>query len=108
VRYRVVRLKAADAVADSAAPPADSVYAVLPVEIRMYSDTLYDAWVSGYEARLDSLRLRLPQHTVVKTPIRGPVRRGRIGLGVSAGVGWDGRSFTPYVGVGVNWTLFSL
>lgn len=72
----------------------DTVEVSLPIVQKVYRDTNYTAWVSGYEARLDSLSVR--HRTIIET--RTVRERGRwgVGLGVGLGVGSGG----PGVGIG--------
>ena len=75
----------------------DTVSVEIPVTQRVYSDSLYDAWVSGFEARLDSIRIKRETVTVTK---RVPKRWG---VGVQAGVGTGG----AYVGVGITYNILN-
>lgn len=72
----------------------DTVEVSLPIMQKVYRDTNYTAWVSGYEPRLDSISVR--HRTIIET--RTVRERGRwgVGLGVGLGVGSGG----PGVGVG--------
>lgn len=72
----------------------DTVEVCLPIVQKVYRDTNYTAWVSGYEAKLDSISVR--HRTIIE---RRTVReRGRwgVGLGVGLGVGSGG----PGAGIG--------
>lgn len=80
----------------------DTLYIELPRTQKEYADTDYRAWVSGYEPRLDSLKV-FPVSTVVT--VHAPQKRW--GLGVQAGVGLSVKGLTPYVGVGVSYNLLS-
>lgn len=62
----------------------DTTYIQLPIEQKTYSDTLYTAWVSGYNPQLDSIRLRIPT-TYVTTTVKEPAPRWS--FGVTAGPG---------------------
>jgi hypothetical protein len=75
----------------------DTVSVEMPITQKVYSDSLYDAWVSGYEARLDSIRIKRETVTVTK---RVPKRWG---VGVQAGVGTGG----AYVGVGITYNILN-
>ena len=75
----------------------DTVSVEIPITQKVYSDSLYDAWVSGYEARLDSIRIKRETVTVTK---RVPKRWG---VGVQAGVGTGG----AYVGVGITYNILN-
>lgn len=80
----------------------DTVEVSLPIVQKVYRDTNYTAWVSGYEARLDSISVR--HRTIIE---RRTVReRSRWGVGIQVGYGID-KTFKPtsYVGVGLMYRL---
>jgi len=83
----------------------DTLFVEVPIESRHYSDSLYDAWVSGYRASLDSIRV-YPRTTYVTTErtVRVPSRR-RWGVGVQAGYGVGKSGLSPYIGVGVSYNV---
>lgn len=71
-----------------------------------YEDSLYQAWVSGYRPRLDSLMVfpRTVYQTVTNDIYHTIVlKKKRWGLGLQAGYGYPGGI---YVGIGINWSLF--
>lgn len=85
---------------------SDSAVVRVPIEQRRYSDdSTYTAWVSGYEAKLDSVEVYARREVVTVTRERTG-RSGRWGLGVQAGVGYAGGEVRPYVGIGVSYRLF--
>lgn len=100
---RVVRPVARDSVVlrRITVTKTDTVLTVTQVH---YADTAYEAWVSGIEPRLDSLRLLRPVMAVAP-PTRG-VRHWHIGL--SAGVGLTPRGAEPYVGIGLTYSFVGL
>lgn len=71
----------------------DTVF--LPVMQKEYSTPDYRAWVSGYNAALDSIDVFPKTVYVTKKPAR------RWGLGVSAGYGACRSGLSPYIGIGV-------
>lgn len=83
----------------------DSVLAVVPITQKVYADSTYKAWVSGYNPKLDSIRVY--RRTVVTTKTETVVRKRRIGIGVQAGYGYGFRygGLEPYVGLGVSWNF---
>lgn len=85
--------------------PKDSVRAVVPITQKVYADSTYKAWVSGYNPRLDSIQVY--RQTVVTTKTETVVRKRRIGIGVQAGYGYGFRygGIEPYVGLGVSWNF---
>ena len=78
----------------------DSIEVPVPIVQKRYDDSLYTAWVSGYEPNLDSLRLHQPEiiTTVTKTIVRSPL----VTFGIQAGGGYGvfNRRFDVFVGVG--------
>lgn len=81
---------------------SDTVEVRLPIVQKIYRDTNFTAWVSGYEPRLDSISVR--HRTIIET--RTVRERGRWGVGIQVGYGID-KTFkpTPYVGVGLMYRL---
>ena len=63
----------------------DTTYLQLPAEQKTYEDTLYTAWVSGYNPQLDSIRLRIPT-TYVTTTVRERAPRWSFGVTVGPGL----------------------
>lgn len=82
----------------------DSVALSIPITQKLYETKDYRAYVSGYNATLDSVFLT-SKHTVVR--IRDPVKSKRFSIGLQAGYGMTPKGFQPYVGVGVSVNLFS-
>lgn len=81
----------------------DTVLIYLPITQKVYRDSLYTAYVSGYRAKLDSIEVygRTRDITIRETP-----RRKRWGLGLQVGYGTAGNKASPFVGVGVSYNLF--
>lgn len=84
----------------------DSATVTLPVEQRVYEDSLYTAYVSGYRPRLDSISLRLPHtyKTITRTEST-PSRRWAVGPTIGAGYGITGRHTDIFVGLSVTWNI---
>lgn len=83
----------------------DSVNVILPIEQRTYASDQYTAWVSGYEARLDSIAL-YTKEVVVEKKIYLDKKRRRWGCVVGAGVGTNNKGVSPYVGITVGYVIF--
>ena len=85
----------------------DSIDVPIPIIQKRYDDSLYTAWVSGFEPNLDSINLRLPTitETITKTIVK-PSPRLSIGIQGGAGVGVFSRQPDIYVGVGLQWRMF--
>ena len=85
----------------------DSIDVPVPIIQKRYDDSLYTAWVSGFEPALDSIRLYQPTiyETITKTIVRpSPL----ITFGIQAGAGWGVLNQKPdiYIGVGGQVNLF--
>lgn len=74
----------------------DTVQVRLPIESKHYSTTNYDAWVSGYEPTLDSIK-------VYSREIK--IRQSRWSIGLQGGIGLTPKGIQPYIGVGVAYKL---
>ena len=81
---------------------SDSVAVEIPITQKVYEDSLYKAWVSGFHASLDSIRLynRTNTITITKT-IR---KKWSLGLGAGVSLGTDGR-LTPGITLSVQRSL---
>lgn len=80
----------------------DSVAVEVPITQKLYTDSLYTAWVSGYEARLDSIDI------ITQTTERvQPSPSKRWGVSLYGGCGTDFQhGVKPQVGVGLTYALF--
>ena len=85
----------------------DSIDVPVPIYQKRYEDSLYTAWVSGYEPNLDSINLRLPTitETVTKTIVK-PSPLITVGIQAGAGYGVINRKPDIYVGVGAQVNLW--
>lgn len=79
----------------------DSIDVPIPIVQKRYEDSLYTAWVSGFEPKLDSLRLHMPEvtTTITKT-IYEPTPLLTLGVQVGGGYGLINRKPDFYVGIG--------
>jgi hypothetical protein len=79
----------------------DSIEVPIPIMQKRYDDSLYTAWVSGYEPNLDSINLRLPTitETVTKTIVK-PSPLITFGIQAGAGYGFFNQKPDLYIGVG--------
>lgn len=76
----------------------DSVQVELPITQKVYEDSIYRAYISGYNPNLDSIIIIPP--TIVRK------RRWNIGLQIGYGMTIEQRpNFTPYVGIGLTYSL---
>lgn len=74
-------------------------------EQKTYEDSLYTAWVSGYDASLDSIKLYRTTSYVntVKTNEIYIKKNDRLSFGLQAGYGYP---HGAYIGLGINYRFF--
>ncbi len=83
----------------------DSANVILQIEQRYYADQQYEAWVSGYDAKLDSLNLYQKQVTITKEiPTH---KTNRWGISAGAGVVATPTRIEPGIFIGVSYTFVS-
>ena len=111
LRYKTIKVPIYDTVhvyrADTL--QVDSVSVEIPITQKMYQDSTYQAWISGYEPSLDSIRIFQPVITVTNTVTNTEIRykTKRWGLGVQVGMGVAPNKVEPYIGIGVSYNIFS-
>lgn len=86
--------------------PVDTVWAQLPREEKVYADSTYRAVVSGVFPSLDSIDV-YSREVFITRDRTVYVQPGRWSVGVQAGVGVAKAGLSPYIGVGVQYRLFS-
>ena len=87
----------------------DTLFVPVPIETKVYEDSLYRAEVSGYRASLDRLGIYQQERIITQTiPVQVKERK-RWGIGVQAGYGVsipNGKPvLSPYIGIGVSYDL---
>ena len=86
----------------------DTLMVEVPVEQKRYDDSLYTAWVSGYQPALDSIQLHQPEivTTITETIVKKAPRLS-VGLSVGPGVSIDkDHHMGIYVGFTANYRLW--
>ena len=101
--YRVKLLGRIDGSSNDNVYNADSAVVELPIEQNVYADSTYKAWVSGFNARLDSIKLYQPTKYITITTKQ---KTSRWNVGIQGGVGITPKGIQPYIGVGVSYKLF--
>ena len=104
VEYRHIRVPVikTDTMTVYAEHSGDSATVALPVTQNVYESKDYKAWVSGIDPRLDSIRLYRQRETIITK-----TQRERWHIGPQIGYGYDGRRGTPYIGIGIVYSIFS-
>lgn len=86
----------------------DDSLLVLPMQQRHYKGDNYEAWVSGYRPRLDSVWVFPETRYMTKeVPVQRKPTRWGIGIQAGYGIGVNSgqvRAF-PYIGVGISYNL---
>ena len=70
----------------------DTVTVRLPIESKHYEGESYEAWISGYEPSLDSIK-------VYQRKVKP--KHSRWSIGLQGGVGMTPKGVQPYIGIGV-------
>ena len=84
----------------------DSVKVEIPITQKVYSDTNYTAWVSGYHPNLDSLKLVNRLVNCNSYSFKSSVKSQRLVFGLSTGYGITPQGFQPYLGVGFTFSFY--
>lgn len=81
----------------------DSVLVEVPITSKVYEDSTYKAYVSGYMPSLDSIYIYNNERTIT---IRKQRYKHKIfGIGIQAGYGYTIHGFSPYIGAGISINL---
>ena len=86
----------------------DTVAVQVPITSKHYGSKDYDAWVSGFEVSLDSIKVYKETQYITET-ITNTInpKRKPWGIGFHVGYGYDFKSKTaaPFVGVGISYDI---
>ena len=85
----------------------DTVAVEVPIESKHYHGKEYDAWVSGYEPSLDSIKVYKETQYITETVTKSkPPNRFTVGLQGGYGYGFKSKTWEPYVGLGIGIRIF--
>lgn len=84
--------------------PRDSVAVTIPITQKVYEDSTFRAYVSGYKSALDSIEIYRKSETIY---IRSPTKQKRWSVGIQAGLGVTPNNIQPYIGVGISYNILS-
>lgn len=111
IRYQTVKLpvkKDTDSTEfyahDSTENIRDSATVEIPITQKHYTDSAYDAWVSGYLPQLDSIKVYQPN---VTNTIYIKPKPQRWNIGITGGYGITPKGFQPYIGIGVTYNILN-
>lgn len=84
-------------------PPDTIIDIQLPKMQKVYTDSNYTAYVSGYMPELDSLRIRYPfvTNTITQTK-QANQRKFNIGIVAGYGYGFRNKQLEPFIGLGIS------
>lgn len=91
----------------------DSVWVDLPISQTEYRGEDYRAWVSGFEARLDSIMIFRDKEvitlekTIVGPPQGQKMKNKHWHIGPTIGYGYTPKGFEPFIGVSLTYSLIS-
>lgn len=83
---------------------SDTAIVNVPITQKVYEDSAYRAYVSGYRPALDSIFIFRNTERIY---IRSPTKQKRFNVGLQCGYGMTPKGFQPYLGIGISATLFS-
>lgn len=82
----------------------DTISVMLPREEVIYQDSSYFAVVSGFQPRLDTLKVFPETRTIyIEKTVKSPEKRW--GLSLVGGGGFGAQGLTPFVGLGISWDI---
>lgn len=104
---RVVYIKVPHPAAEPSDTVHDTINVAVPIVQKRYDDSLYTAWVSGFEPALDSINLRLSTvtETITQTIVK-PSPLFTFGIQAGAGIGAFSQHPDIYIGVGGQLNLW--
>lgn len=87
--------------------PPDSANVEIPIEQKQYTGENYDAWVSGYQPQLDSLRIYADTKTISTTTEITRWKTKRWGLSIGVGIVATPTRVEPGIFIGATYTFFA-
>ena len=87
----------------------DSIEVPVPIVQKRYDDSLYTAWVSGFEPNLDSILIHQREITntiTITNTVVKPASRFAIGPSVGLGYGVLNKKADVFVGVNATWNIW--
>lgn len=83
----------------------DTTFIPIPRETTYYQDKEYEAWVTGFNTAIDSIKV-FPKTAIVEVPVYPKPKRWGVGLQVG-GTYLPKVGPTPYVGIGISYNLLT-
>lgn len=98
VRYEIDTLHSVDSVL---------IQVYLPIEQKQYETADYKAVVEGYNPRLVSIDIYQRYPVITNTDTKYIKSNQKWGIGIQAGYGISSDRAGPYIGIGIQYNLFS-
>lgn len=76
----------------------------IPITQKVYTDSNYTAYVSGFNQQLDSIRFKIP--IVTKTRVIENSRKFNVGAVGGVGYGFTSKKIEPFIGIGISFKMF--
>ena len=87
----------------------DSSRAIIPIRQNIYRDSNYTAFISGYNAQLDSIYIYAPTTIITReierTITQTRLKRFNVGFVGGVGYGFMSKSVEPFVGFGLSYNI---
>ena len=81
----------------------DTVYVAIPIDTYVAKDSLYYVEATGYDVRFK----RIEVYPTTKYHTQTIYQPRRVSVGLQAGYGASKQGLSPYIGVGIQYNLFS-
>jgi len=104
IKIRNDTVKLSDIVNDTVPYVKDSMI-YIPIIQKTYTADSYKGYVSGYDAKLDSLTM-YPKSTTSTNIVTVTKKSSKWGLGISVGYGISKSGLSTYVGIGLIYNVF--
>ena len=82
---------------------ADSAEVIIPITQKIYEDSIYKAYVSGYDVALDSIAVYSKTVTIREKELT--TKQPRLGFGIICGAGYGRQGLSPFIGMGVYYRI---
>lgn len=82
---------------------ADSAEVIIPITQKIYEDSTYKAFVSGYDVALDSIAVYNKTVTIREKELA--TKQPRLGFGIICGAGYGRQGLSPFIGMGVYYRI---
>lgn len=104
VRYKTIILPTVPASGNDTVAH-DSAEVVIPITQKIYQDSTYKAYVSGYDVALDSISIYSKTVTIREMSV---MPSPRLSVGLIGGVGCGRQGVSTFIGIGISYSLWNI